>query len=276
MGTTVLTLVENTAQGTGLLGEHGMSCWVETDRGAVLFDTGQGLGLLPNAETLEIDLGKADAIVLSHGHFDHTGGLRKVLEQTGAKPVFAHPEALAPKYSVRDGKVREIGIPDARADLEALGASFCLDEGPVEIIPGVTATGRVPRVTDFERPGENFQSGPKDRLAHDMIWDDQSLILETAEGPVVVTGCAHAGIVNTLLYASELAGGKRFTAVVGGTHLVGANEEGLARTIEGLRQFDIGRMAPCHCTGFRGQVGLLNAFGDRFTLNRVGDHLAFA
>ena len=248
---------------------------METKEGTVLFDTGQGQVLIPNAAAMEVDLGRVDRIVLSHGHFDHTGGLRPVLDRIGTREVLAHPEALVSKYSVRKGNVREIGMPESRQILERAGASFCLNEEPTEVIPGITLTGRIPRVTDFEKVSSRFQAGSEGNLQQDMLWDDQALIVETEEGPVVVLGCAHAGLINTLLYAKELIGGRCFAGVIGGTHLVDADPVRLERTVDFLKQFDIGRIAPCHCTGFRGQVALWKAFGERFVLNTAGNRLEF-
>jgi 7,8-dihydropterin-6-yl-methyl-4-(beta-D-ribofuranosyl)aminobenzene 5'-phosphate synthase len=275
MEVAICTLVENTAQGRGILAEHGLSLLVESGEGIVLFDTGQGMVLDSNAAAMEIGLERVERIVLSHGHFDHTGGLRQVLDRIGPREVLAHPEALVPKYSVHEGNVREIGMPESRQILEQKGASFCLNEAPAEVVPGITATGRIPRVTDFEQVSSRFRTGPEDNLIQDMLWDDQALIVETGEGPVVVLGCAHAGLINTLLYAAELVGSKRFAGVIGGTHLVDAEPVRLQRTVDALRPFDIGRIAPCHCTGFRGQVTLWEAFGERFILNAAGERLEF-
>ena len=275
MKAAILTLVENTAQGQGILAEHGLSFLVETGEGTVLFDTGQGQVLIPNAATMEVDLGKVDRIVLSHGHFDHTGGLRPVLDQIGPREVLAHPQALVPKYSVHQGNVREIGMPESQQVLEREGANFCLYEDPVEVIPGITLTGRIPRVTDFEEISSRFRIGTEENLHQDMLWDDQALIVESEEGPVVVLGCAHAGLINTLLYVKERVGGRSFAGVIGGTHLVDAGSVRLERTVDALKQFDIGRIAPYHCTGFRGQVALWESFGERFVLNRAGDRLEF-
>jgi len=273
--TTITTLVENTAQGKGLLAEHGLAFLIETRAGTILFDAGQGMVLLPNADVLEVDIDSAERIFLSHGHFDHTGGLRQVLSRIGSREVFAHPHALAPKYSVRRGETRRIGIPETREELEQAGARFCLHEEPVELLPGVTATGPVPRVTDFERVSSRFQTGSAGTLRQDELLDDQSLIVETDEGPVVVLGCAHAGLINTLLHVRELVGESRLAGVIGGTHLVDADEARLQCTVAALGGFDIGRLVPCHCTGFRSQVALWEACGERFVANAVGKRFAF-
>jgi 7,8-dihydropterin-6-yl-methyl-4-(beta-D-ribofuranosyl)aminobenzene 5'-phosphate synthase len=275
MPTTILTLVENTVRRAKLLAEHGLSFLIQTQKETVLFDTGQGKTVLANADSLKVDINTVDRIVLSHGHFDHTGGLRHVLKRIGPRDVLAHPDALLPKYSVLKGEVREIGIPDSRKALEKAGARFVLSTGPVEVAPGVTATGCVPRVTPFEVVGERFQARSNGDWAQDDIWDDQALIVQTSKGPVVVLGCAHAGLINTLLYASELVGGKRFAAVVGGTHLVDADKRRIQLTLEALEQFEIARFAPCHCTGFDGQVALLGGFRDRFALNETGVRIRF-
>lgn len=273
--TTILVLVENTVRRTDLIAEHGLSFLIQNRDGTVLFDTGQGAALLPNAERLKLDLSSVDRIVLSHGHHDHTGGLKAVLEHIGPREVLAHPDALQPKLAATRDEVRTIGMPD-RASLERAGARFDLSDAPREVVPGVTATGTVPRNTDFEVVPDRFQRFDGDRRVHDEIWDDQALVVETGEGPVVVLGCAHAGLINTLDYVSELTGERRFAAVVGGTHLVEADEAAVRNTMEALQGFSIGRLAPCHCTGFAGQATMWQHFGESFAVTGTGDRLEWA
>jgi 7,8-dihydropterin-6-yl-methyl-4-(beta-D-ribofuranosyl)aminobenzene 5'-phosphate synthase len=275
LATQILTLSENTVRRRGMVAEHGVAFLVQTSESTILFDTGQGHALTHNARHLGVDLRSIQSVVLSHGHFDHTGGLHHLLESIGSRPVLAHPDALAQKYSVRKGEVRSIGMPQPRDVLERSGATFCLHKEPLVVAPGITATGFVPRVTDFEHVGAHFQTGTEGELRQDTILDDQSVIVETAGGPVVILGCAHAGLINTLLYATKLTGSNHFCAVIGGTHLVDADEERMRRTLEALASFDIEQIAPCHCTGFKGQVALSQAFGKQYVENNVGSRFEF-
>ena len=271
----IYTLAENTVRRPHLLAEHGLSLLIESREGTLLFDTGEGRALLPNAAKMGPDLEQVERIVLSHGHYDHTGGLLPLLERIGPREVFAHPHLFHLKYAVRGDSVRSIGLPASRESLEQAGARFCLHEEPVEILPGILASGPVPRETDFEEVSPLFQTSRGEEMVQDRMPDDQFLIAESGEGPVVLLGCAHAGLINSLSYARKLVGGRRFAGVIGGTHLIEADEVRLQYTLEAIREFDIGRIAPCHCTGFRAQVALWEAFGERFVLNGTGDLLEF-
>jgi len=156
MSVKITCLVENSVRlGTRFRGEHGVSVLVETSAGRVLFDTGQsGVVLLHNAHEMGLSLRSIDAIVLSHGHYDHTGGMDAVLKAAGETPVFAHPDIFVPRFSRRpDGSLKPIGIPFDREWLEGLGASWRLDRKPQEVIPGVFTTGEVPRREPLEEEG---------------------------------------------------------------------------------------------------------------------------
>jgi 7,8-dihydropterin-6-yl-methyl-4-(beta-D-ribofuranosyl)aminobenzene 5'-phosphate synthase len=278
MAIRIRTLVEDTVEKPDLIGEHGLSVLISAPRGDILFDTGQGNALLRNAVRMGVDWKRVTSIVLSHGHYDHTGGLTGVLAETGTRPVFAHPSAFALKYSKKTGELRSIGVPANRETLESAGMQLRICMAPVKVAPGVLATGPIPRVTEFEQVPPHFltASAEKSDLVPDGLEDDQALILGPRSAPVVVLGCAHSGIVNTLLYASELTGTKRFSLVVGGTHLIDADEVRVQKTMEALRQFEIMKIAPCHCTGLRGQFALWEKFGAAFQTNHTGDRIECA
>ena len=185
----ITVVVENTAQGAGILAEHGLAYWIEWDGHRVLFDTGQGSVLVSNAYKLGIPLHETDAIVLSHGHYDHTGGLAEMLSSGLAAPIYAHPAAFDPKYARnRDGTAREIGIPVAvREALHRHSPNVIKTESPATIVRGLTATGPVPRITDFENTGGPFFLDAACSQPDPLI-DDQSLFFEAHEGLVVLLG----------------------------------------------------------------------------------------
>lgn len=269
-------LVENSVQGPGLMAEHGWAVWLEAERCHVLFDTGQSGLLAANAERLGVHLDTADAIVLSHGHYDHAGGLEAVLAQTRpGVPVYAHPAALQPRFHRGPQAVREIGLPaGVRARLQAPDVSFRPVTGPTEIAPGVWLTGTIPRRHPAETPEPGFCLDPEGQTA-DPFADDQALFVRARAGGVVLLGCAHAGVINTLDHLASLTGGEPLLAVVGGMHLRSAAPERLAWTVSELRRFQIGQIYPAHCTGAGATATLWMAFPERCQAAGAGTALDF-
>ncbi|MEW6033347.1 MAG: MBL fold metallo-hydrolase [Chloroflexota bacterium] len=269
----ITTLSENTAS-WGLVGEWGLSMLVEADGLRVLMDCGFSFSAAYNARTLGVDLASLDRIVLSHGHADHTGGLDVVLKSTGRREVVGHPDIWEKKYArTQDGGERYVGMPSVREGLEALGAGFVLTREPVRLSDRVMTTGEIPVTVDYEgiEPELYVRRGAEsmpDRLA-----DDLALVIDADFGLVVVLGCAHRGIVNTLHHALRLTGGESIYAVVGGAHLFRASEERLERTVADLREMGIQKLALCHCTGFKALSRLAQEFGDGSLQNNAGTRI---
>jgi 7,8-dihydropterin-6-yl-methyl-4-(beta-D-ribofuranosyl)aminobenzene 5'-phosphate synthase len=267
----ITTLSENTAN-YGYLAEWGLSILVEVDGLKVLMDTGQSFSAIHNAQLMGIDLTTINRIVLSHGHADHTGGLRELLRVRGEVEIVAHPDIWASKYTRRDGQAQEqfIGIPFTREELENLGAQFKLTKEPVYISSNVITTGEIPMVTSYEKIENNLFIKESGVLRQDPMADDQALIIKADFGLVIISGCAHHGIINTIRHAQKLTGNNCVYAVIGGTHLFRASEERIENTISELRQIGVKKLGVSHCTGFHASVRLAQKFGDIFFLNNAG------
>lgn len=262
MFASVRLLVENTARGTGMLGEHGLAWHVTLDGREALFDTGQGMALLNNAARAGVDLSRLDAIALSHGHYDHVGGLGQVLPLAPAATLHFHPDAQLPKFSVaRAGAGRRISTPFFEA-ASFPGRQVRTSRAPSEVIPGLWLTGEIPRENNFEDTGGPFFSDAEGHTP-DPLDDDQSLFFKTEAGTVVILGCAHAGVINTLRHIQRLTDDAPLHTVVGGMHLENASEQRLAKTIEILQAMDPLHLGVGHCTGADATHRIWNAFPGR-------------
>jgi 7,8-dihydropterin-6-yl-methyl-4-(beta-D-ribofuranosyl)aminobenzene 5'-phosphate synthase len=269
----IATLSENTAN-YGFLAESGLSILVEVDGVRILVDTGLSFSAVHNAQLMGIDLSIVDRIVLSHGHADHTGGLREVLRRRGEVEIVAHPEIWAAKHVRRDEEgVQYNGMPFAREELESRGARFNLVREPIHITANVMTTGEIPMLSGYEEIENNLFVKEQDILRPDPLADDLALVIDTDFGLVVILGCAHRGIVNTLRRAQNLTGKELVYAAIGGAHLFRASEERIDKTVADLREMGIRRLGVSHCTGFRASALLAQEFGDAFFLNNAGTRL---
>jgi 7,8-dihydropterin-6-yl-methyl-4-(beta-D-ribofuranosyl)aminobenzene 5'-phosphate synthase len=276
MGLQITTLSENTAGQGGLIAEWGLSFLVETEPINILFDTGQGFSASHNATQMGIDLKLVDKIVLSHGHFDHTGGLKQVLLDMGREiEVIAHPDIWSAKFNRPEGEeARYIGIPFHRQTLESLGARFNLSRQPVRITDNIMITGEIPMVTEYETIEPRLQVKEGKRFKPDKLLDDQALIITTGAGLVVILGCAHRGVINTLYHAQKLTGVKAIYAVYGGSHLINATQERVWLTIAALKELGVQQLGLGHCTGLAASAIMAMEFGERFLFNVAGTRLS--
>jgi len=269
----ITTLVENTASKAGLLAEHGLSFWIEYGGKWILFDTGQSNILIKNAEVLGIDLAETDAIVLSHGHYDHTGGLAVVLDIADKAKIYLHPAAIEPKFSRKTTGAEPIGMPDSAK--EAIQDQHVVwTATPATIFPGMSVTGQVPRMNDYEDVGGDFFVDASCEKSDELL-DDQTLFIESTKGLVVVLGCAHSGVVNTLDYISKLTGYNKIYAVIGGMHLLNASQIRIANTIEALKKYEIKKIVPLHCTGQKAMQDFKTDFGDKCLFLGAGGQRSF-
>jgi 7,8-dihydropterin-6-yl-methyl-4-(beta-D-ribofuranosyl)aminobenzene 5'-phosphate synthase len=271
-------VVENSASlsNSSVWAQHGLSIFLELNSGSermkLLMDTGATSEvMLHNADALYLDLCHLDLICLSHGHYDHTGGLMGVLQHVNGRVcVLAHPDIFAPKLKERS-TLQFIGPPFTRTQAGAAGAIMLDCRSPLDVAPGVMTTGEVPRLETFEKV-EGFWTVKDGQYCEDCISDDQALAINLpGKGLAVITGCAHAGIINTIRHAQKITGVEELHAVIGGFHLMGADEKRIDATAKALQKLDPAIVRPGHCTGQKAVCRLQEALGERCQPLAAGD-----
>jgi len=281
----ITTLCDNGAANTACLAEWGLSLHLSQENGTdVLLDTGKGRSCVPNATALGIDLEKVGAICLSHGHGDHTGGLLPVLKKIqqanpnrGKVDIYCHPAALEEQYVRHGDGLFYCGIPYHLEELRRYGARFKTSAKPVWLNDEMVLSGEIPLQTDFESPSESCYLKIENRYHPSPIQDDQALFVITNRGLLVLSGCAHRGIINTLLHARGITGQEEIHMVVGGTHLLNTTLHQQERTADMLQELNVHKVGVSHCTGHKPACYLAQRLGpERFFFNNAGTVITFS
>jgi len=277
---TVLIEDSNSSAKPHLKAEHGLSYFIKAkiddSEVTVMMDTGTTPeALLHNVDVIDINLQDVDVIVLSHGHYDHTGGLLEALKRMKKRvPVIGHPTVFEPKLSLTP-HLRFIGAPFIASEVESAGGVPLLAADPVKIADGITTTGEVPRTTAFEKV-RGFWTIQNGRLIEDKMLDDLSLIIDVEnKGLIVVAGCAHSGIINIIKHAQNITGNSKVYAVLGGFHLIDADAKKIQATVDELERVNPKFVGPCHCTGKKAIKKFAETFGDRCCPLHSGDIIKF-
>ena len=279
MGIDITILCDNTISKSGFIGEHGFSLLIERMNEKYLFDTGPGMSLPFNMNRLKKNFSKLEKVFISHGHYDHTGGLKWVAQQLDKVEVLAHPFMFS-RHMILDSQdttkaPRYIGCQFPQDELEELNATFNFIDHTREVIPGlwfVTGVDPAPE----NSPNDTRLLIPKeDQFVHDPVRDDASLLLETDSFPILVLGCAHAGVFNILDHIKKNMGITKLRAILGGTHLMFFELEDVRRAIDKFEEFSIDLVGVSHCTGFQAAVELYNHFGERFRRASAGSFFGF-
>jgi len=260
----ITLLVDQQAVSRDLSTENGLSFLLELEERVILFDTGASDAFLSNAQSLGLPLGMVRHVVLSHGHWDHSGGLGAALRLVPEAQVYLHPRALGPKYSQHPGRpVRAIGFPkESWSAVCPLLHHVNWTTAPMSLSPDIGLTGPIPKRHPLERTSGTFFLDSEGRQP-DPFEDEQALWIRTSKGLVVVLGCGHAGLVNTLEYVLSLTGESTILAVLGGLHLLNASEERLQFTVEVLKRLGVEALFPCHCSGETEVAYLRTRLGSR-------------
>jgi 7,8-dihydropterin-6-yl-methyl-4-(beta-D-ribofuranosyl)aminobenzene 5'-phosphate synthase len=281
----ITTLCENTAADIYYIGEWGLSIHISVGKDlSILFDTGSKNACAHNANVAGIRLSEIEMIVLSHGHSDHTGGLRTVLQQIRyEKPkrphvdILCHPAAIETQHVKRGDRYFYRGCPYHIEELMRLGARFHTSKEPRWITEDIVTSGEVPMETDFESVAPICFLKEKDQYVCSPVADDQALFIRTNLGLIVVSGCAHRGIINTITHAKRLTDVDDVFMVIGGTHLSNTSQKQQEATVEAFDDIGVKKVGVSHCTGMRAAAFLSEKLGPkRFFFNNAGTAIRFS
>ncbi len=261
----ITVLVDNYITKRNFIAEHGFSLLIETNGKKILFDTGQGYALKNNLDVLGINVRNIRYIILSHGHDDHTGGLKFFIEEKVFSRIIAHPDVVFPKYKIESGKKENIGL------------KYSLDVFHPEFFKGLRAldgkivfSGEVPKVNRWELEETKYFRKVNDNLEQDPFTDDVSLFIPTDKGLVVLTGCAHSGIINIVQYGLKVTHSDRLRGIIGGMHLKSASQKRIERTVSILNDLNPEFITISHCTGLEAGVVFKSGLKDKVIFTSVG------
>lgn len=268
-------LADNYSRQRNMLSEHGLSLLLKVDGFQLLFDTGQTNVMLTNAAKKEIDLSRVHAAVLSHGHYDHAGGLPEFCSVNAQAQIFLHPQALCERFNAVDGKpVKDnIGIqwrdePEQRMILDR--AIF--SEHPFRLSENIVISGTIPRIAENQATSGRFlKKNEQGGFERDELADEQFLLIRGRKGLYIFTGCNHAGIDNCISYAKKLIPDVKVAGMIGGFHLEHADQDELSAFFAKLEKEELEMIVPLHCTGRKASVELKKQFQDRCLLMSCGE-----
>jgi 7,8-dihydropterin-6-yl-methyl-4-(beta-D-ribofuranosyl)aminobenzene 5'-phosphate synthase len=232
---------------------------------------GGGKSILHNARQMDIDLSKIDKIVLSHGHYDHCGGLTDVLKLCGETDIYAHPAIFTKRFARHNGKEINVSLPFSRRELEALGAKFTLSHQPINITDAVITSGEIPMLTSFEQLDKDLFIRKNGVFMQDPLDDDLSLIIKSDKGLIVILGGAHRGVINIIKQARIITSQNNTLAVIGGCHLFRTSNKQIEATSSAISEMDIVKLGVSHCTGFKAAAHFSSKLPDAFFQNNGGD-----
>lgn len=245
-----LTIVLDNIAGPNLQCEHGYSLHIQTPTESFLLDCGQSPMFAENAKTLRLDLEQLKGLIISHGHYDHTGGINELMQIKNSLHFYMHPDGIQKRYSLDGEPPRSVHIRSQQKNtlLQQPAGKIHNIENNTEISPNLWLTGEVPRNTSFEDTGGSFFLDKKG-LIPDPLNDDLSVWMKTKKGLVICLGCCHSGIINTINYITKVSGETNIDTIIGGMHLVNASEERLEKTVQSLNTYSIRQIVACHCSG---------------------------
>jgi len=269
----ITILSENHTYNSQLLAEHGLSCLIEVNRKRYLFDTGKSGLFIKNAKIINQNIVSLDGIIISHGHYDHMGGLMSYLEDFKAK-VYASPGIFEERYSKKN-TLHFIGSPFSQKEYEKSGVAFKFVEKPLQLDTGVFLTGPIPRLNEFEKVDDPFIIKTDKGLIADQVMDEQAMVISGDKGLIIITGCGHPGIINIINYAKKITGESNINAIFGGFHLRNISSERFKQTINLLEENQINTLIPLHCTGQKATAKLYQAFPQKVKFLSVGEEINF-
>ncbi|MCD6106960.1 MAG: MBL fold metallo-hydrolase [Caldisericaceae bacterium] len=266
----ITIIVDNYTTKRNFIAEHGFAALIETGQQKILFDTGQGHALLHNLKIKNIDPKNIETIVLSHGHDDHTGGIKPFSKKNNQFEIFAHPAVLYPKYKITKELKKNIGL---KTNLSEFNTKFYA--GPVEISPKVIYSGEVPKINKWELEETIYYREINGKLEKDPFQDDVSLYIIADKGLVVLTGCAHSGIINIINYGMEITGINKLHGIIGGMHLKNASNKRIKKTVQLIAGMNPKFVTISHCTGILPGMEFVKKIGKRAIFTEVSSEFNF-